>query len=282
MDGTGLFDGWLPRELESLLAAGRTLLPSVSMPAVPTSPSGMVETAVHVVGDRLVGRRLTARVAEHDVAFTLGELDCRVASVGLLGRADVGDLRLVAEDVDWPGGPLRRVTVVGRDVRVRSLPTPALVAATVEVDITVAADVLRARVAEARPGVDVELDPDGTLRLRSTRRPWWGSVEVEPRVVDADVLLRPVAAHALGRRIRLPRRLRHVPVSLPALRDGPVGLRLTGVDTGAGEVVLRGTADAWRDRLATVPLTGLLGWLGTIAGTLTVPLPLMPPRAEPA
>lgn len=87
------FDAWMPwPELSGLAAAGRALLP-----AVPATPAALART----VTEQLVGRRLTTTVQGHEVGLTLTELDYPADSLRLAtGR--VGDVRIVAEDVDWP------------------------------------------------------------------------------------------------------------------------------------------------------------------------------------
>ncbi|WP_158886892.1 hypothetical protein [Amycolatopsis anabasis] len=252
MSGPSLFDDWLPWRL---------------LPTVPVTPAAMLQTAVRTAGDRMLGRRLTVRAGEADVEMTLAELDFRVSSVGL-GQAQMGDVRLVFEDIAVPDTPLDRLVLVCRDVEVRSLPSPVLVAASVEVAVTVSAEVLADRIAEVRPDVLVEVGTDRIVRVRSARRPHWGALHVEPDVGADGVSLRPVAVQFGGVRIRLPRRLRPISVTVP---DLPRGLRLTGVEPGEGELVVYGLADRWRERLSSIPLGTLVGWLTTAATTLTVP-----------
>jgi hypothetical protein len=269
VNGNGVFDSWLPRrELESLFAAGRTLLPSM-----PVTPSSMLSTIVQTAAERMVGQRLTVRSGVSDVDLTLTEVDCQVDSIGL-GQARIGDLRLVAEDIDVPETPLERLTVLCRDVSLTSLPLPALAAGEVEVSAVVSAEVVCARIAELRPDVVVEFAPDRTLRLRTARGLRWGSLRVTVEVADGEVLLRPAALHAGPVSVPLPRRMRPFTITVPEL---PRGLRLTGVEVGDGELVLHGIADRWRERLSSVPLSTLLGWVSTTATTLTVPkLPKRP------
>src|SRR3954463_6702270 len=190
MSDGGWFDGWSPwPELAGLAAAGRSLLPNV-----PVTPAALART----VTQQLVGRRLTAKVDGRDVGLTLTELDYPADSLRLAtGR--IGDVRIVAEDVDWPepeaadpeadGGepasiPLRRVTVLAEDVRLRSLPTPAAIPARVELCIAVSADVLRDRVAAVRPGIVAAPAESGLLQIHWAKRPQWGHLTLEAQVVD--------------------------------------------------------------------------------------------------
>ncbi|MEC3977363.1 LmeA family phospholipid-binding protein [Amycolatopsis sp. H20-H5] len=253
------FDGWVPwPELSGLAAAGRALLPGV-----PTSPAA----ALRMVTERLIGRRITAKVGEHDVAFTLTELDYRADSLRL-ATGKVGDVRIVAEDIDWPDTPLRRITVLARDVRLKSLPSPSATPASVGIDIAVAGDVLRERMAEARPDLVVTAGEDGLIWVRWARRAHWGHLTLEPRVDHSAIVLLPRTLHVRGRRFRAPARLKPILLPLPEL---PPGLRLTGVEPRADELLLHTVADEWPERLSRIPLTDLLSWATTAALTLTLP-----------
>ncbi len=263
------FDGWGPfPELAGLAAAGRSLLPNV-----PVTPAALLRT----VTEQLVGRRLTAKVGDGEVALTLTELDYPADSLRLAtGR--VGDVRIVAEDVDWPEPagedgergsiPLRRVTVLAEDVRLRSLPTPAATPARVEIRITVAAEVLRDRVAAVRPGIVATPGEDGLLQIRWAKHPEWGHLTLEAVVEHDAVVLVPRNLHVRRRPFRAPRRFRPIVLPLPEL---PPGIRLAKVEPRQDELVLHTVAEEWPERLSRIPLTDLLSWLTTAAMTLTLP-----------
>jgi len=263
------FDGWAPwPELAGLAAAGRSLLPNV-----PVTPAALVRT----VTEQLVGRRLTAKVGDREVGLTLAELDYPADSLRLAtGR--IGDVRIVAEDVDWPepedgsGKPdsilLRRVTVLAEDVRLRSLPTPAAKPARVQLAIAVSADVLRDRVAKARPGIVAAPSDGGLLRIHWAKRPQWGHLTLRPQVADDAVVLVPQTLHIGRRQLRPPRRFQPIVLPLPEL---PPGLKLTKVEPRHDELVLHTVAEEWPERLSRIPLPDLLSWLTTAAMTLTLP-----------
>ncbi|GAA4529473.1 hypothetical protein [Amycolatopsis samaneae] len=269
------FDSWVPwPELSGLAAAGRALLPQV-----PATPAALART----VTEQLVGRRLTAKVGDHEVGLTLTELDYPADSLKLAtGR--LGDVRIVAEDLDWPEPaddadstdgdaedkriPLRRVTVLARDVKLRSLPTPAAIPAGVELRIAVAAEVVRDRVAGHRPGIVATPAEDGLLHVRWARRPGWGHLTLESTVDDSAVVLTPRSLHIGRRKFRPPPRFQPIRLPLPEL---PPGIRLTAVEPRHDELVLHAVADEWPERLSRIPLTDLLSWLTTAALTLTLP-----------
>jgi hypothetical protein len=264
------FDGWSPwPELAGLAAAGRSLLPNV-----PVTPAALART----VTEQLVGRRLTATVGDREVGLTLTELDYPADSLRLAtGR--LGDVRIVAEDIDWPEPapnseedsgsiPLRRVTVLAEDVRLRSLPTPAAKPARVQLQIAVSAEVLRERVAKARPGIVADPAGSGLLQIRWARHPRWGHLTLRPQVADDAVVLVPQTLHIGQRKLRPPRAFQPIVLPLPEL---PPGISLTKVEPRHGELVLHAVAAEWPDRLSRIPLTDLLTWLTTAAVTLTLP-----------
>ncbi|MGW5747589.1 hypothetical protein [Amycolatopsis sp. NPDC003861] len=264
------FDGWSPwPELADLAAAGRSLLPNV-----PVTPAALVRT----VTEQLVGRRLTAKVGDREVGLTLAALDYPADSLRLAtGR--LGDVRIVAEDVDWPDSeaaddekpssiPLRRVTVLAEDVRLRSLPTPAAKPARVQLGIAVSADVLRDRVAKARPGIVATPAGSGLLQIRWAKRPHWGHLTLRPQVADDAVVLVPQTLHIGRRQLRPPRAFHPIVLPLPEL---PPGLKLTKVEPRHDELVLHTVAEEWPERLSRIPLPDLLSWLTTAAMTLTLP-----------
>jgi hypothetical protein len=253
------FEGWVPwTELAGLAAAGRALIPSV-----PATPAAVLRSA----SEQLVGRRLTMKTGGNDVELTLSELDYRADSLRLAtGR--LGDVRVVAEDVTWPETSLKRVTVLARDVRLKSLPTPSVLPASVEIEIVVTGDAVRSLITRLRPEIIAEPGEAGLVTIRWARHPRWGRAEFEPGVDGTDVVLRPRSLRVAGLRLPLPRGLK--PVVLPP-PDLPPGLRLTGVQVRDGELVLHALAEEWPERLSRIPLPDLLSWLTTAALTLTVP-----------
>lgn len=163
--------------------------------------------------------------------------------------------------------PLRRVTVLAKDVRLRGLPSPAVIPRSVELEIEVSGTVVRDRVAAARPDLVATPHAEG-FRVRWRKRPHWGFLTLVADIEDEAIVLTPTALHVGRWTRRPPKRIRPIVLSLP---DLPKGLRLTGIRPDEDELALTIAADEWPGRLARIPLPDLLTWLTTAAMTLTLP-----------
>ncbi|RSM90534.1 hypothetical protein DMH04_03450 [Kibdelosporangium aridum] len=248
---------WPWRELEGLFAAGKALMSS-------GSPAAVLQAAVRAAGDRVIGRELTMRVGDADVTLTPVEIDTELDTVGLaLGQ--VPSVRIVAVDVAWPGTPVQQLAIIASKVQFQSLPSPNVRADEVSVEITLAADVVKAKVAELQPDLVVDIGEDAVMRVKWAPRRTWGHIEVEPAVVGDCVHLKPKVLQLRTMRFRSAEKLRPTVIEIP---DLPRGLRLTEVELGASKLVLRGEAERWHEK---IPLTDLLTWLATAAATFTLP-----------
>ncbi|HEX6342944.1 hypothetical protein [Umezawaea sp.] len=183
---------------------------------------GLVQSVLQLATRPLTDRRVTVRVGEADATMTVVDVDCTLGALGVaLGRFD--DVRVVVEDVEWGARTARKVAVSCANVHVN--PGPTLVAAPVDVELVLGAqDIGR-----------LDVDADGVLR--------WGVVPLVPSVRDGELWVRTGF---------LPLR-RQVPVP-----DLPGGLRLTGVGTAPGEVVVTARSEQWRERVPLSRLARLL------------------------
>ncbi len=183
----------------------------------------------------VVGRDLTVRTNGSDLTLTVTELDFRVELRGL-AMGQVGDVLLVAENVGWREYRFDQAMAVASNVHFRPGTTSEAVAAPVELSLKLPADVLEELVAQASPQFTAEIGDDGVVRLRWARRPGWGHLEVDIRIVGTALWLQPRALVVGGRRMGLPARLPIYPVELP---DLPRGLLITKADVrpGAGAAV---------------------------------------------
>jgi len=163
--------------------------------------------------------------------------------------------------------PLRRVTVLAREVRLRGLPSPAVIPASVELDVEVSGAVVRDRVSAARPDLIATPHAEG-FRVRWRKHPSWGYLTLVADIEDSAVVLTPSELHIGRWKRRPPKRVQPIVLPLP---DLPKGLRLTGIRPAEDELALTIAADEWPGKLARIPLPDLLSWLTTAAMTLTLP-----------
>ncbi len=163
--------------------------------------------------------------------------------------------------------PLRRVTVLAKDVRLRGLPSPAVIPASVWLEIEVNGEVLRDRVAAARPDLIATPHADG-FHVRWRKHPHWGHLTLVAGIDGTEVVLTPAKLHIGRWTMRAPKRVRPIVLPLP---DLPKGLRLNGIRPDENELRLTIAADEWPGRLARIPLPDILNWLTTAAMTLTLP-----------
>ncbi|MFE3173876.1 DUF2993 domain-containing protein [Amycolatopsis sp. NPDC059235] len=157
--------------------------------------------------------------------------------------------------------------MLAKDVRLRGLPSPAVIPGSVELEIEMSGAVVRDRVAAARPDLIATPHPEG-IRVRWRKHPHWGHLTFVADIADDAIVLTPTALR-LGRWARRPpKRIRPIVLPLP---DLPKGLRLTGIRSDEDELALTIAADEWPGRLARIPLSDMLTWLTTAAMTLTLP-----------
>lgn len=247
--------GWAGLLRAGLTAATPALRQVLPEAAAVLTPGGALEALLRTVGGRLAGRRITLPRA--GVALLLESLDLRPDPVGVaVGQLD--DVRVVARDLSWRGIACERVEVLFRNVHLRPLPAPTLVAAPVEAALHLAPAVVAEQVAAVRPGVALEVGPDHAVLARAARFPRLGAVVLEPGVGAGALLLRPVALRRGRLRLPLPARLRPVRVEVPPL---PRDLRLRAVTVEPAAVVLHLVADEWREPVPAARLADATRWL---------------------
>lgn len=248
MTGQEAFGGSDPFRPLDALAAMWTTAPLMA------GPAAVYRTLFETASKRLVGRTFTVRTKAADVRLTLTELDACLDPLALsVGQLD--DVRIVAEGLTWGEHRIERAEAVARNVHVRPAGVPELVAAPVEVTVTVSAatvdGLLRARV----PWLVADVREDATPTLRLRRRPGLAHVEVEVRPDGSTLSVRPRALNLSGRRWSLPAR---VPAYAVRLRPLPSQLRLTTIEPGPGVVHLHGVLPVWRRQMPTGRLNDLL------------------------
>ena len=115
-----------------------SLWSSAAVAPVSTGAAAAYRTLFMTVRRLVVGRRLSVRLDDGDLALTVTEfdsgLDVRGLSVGQLN-----DVRLAARDLSWHGSRFDRATAVLHNVHMKPTAPPVLVAAPVELTLEVPA-----------------------------------------------------------------------------------------------------------------------------------------------
>ena len=243
-----------------------SLWSSAAVAPVSTGAAAAYRTLFMTVRRLVVGRRLSVRLDDGDLALTVTEfdsgLDVRGLSVGQLN-----DVRLAARDLSWHGSRFDRATAVLHNVHMKPTAPPALVAAPVELTLEVPAPLLDDLFEWAAPRLSGEVGADGIARLRLAGRPLLGHIEVDARVDGSTLWLKPSGLVIRQSRWRLPARTPAYPVRLPEL---PQGLALTGISFAPGVVCLSGTLPEWRMDVPRKRLEDILNQLSVVGVPLNL------------
>ena len=213
----------------------------------------------------VLGRRLAVRLDDGDLVLTVVEADSRVGLRGFTaGR--LNDVRLVAEQVRWNEHRFGSATVVLHDVRVHPSVPPVLVAAPVELTLDVPAGALDELFRWVAPRFAGDVGPDGVARLRLANHRGAGHLEIETRLEESTLWLKPLAV-TRRRRWVLPARTPAYPVRLPPL---PHDLELTAVEFDAHVVRLTGVLPEWRTEVSRTHLEDVISQLSVVGRPLNL------------
>jgi hypothetical protein len=255
--------GWDPFRSRERLTS---LWSAAAAPTVNTGAAIAYRTLFEALRRLVVGRELTVTLGGNEMSMSVTEFDFRLDMRGLaLGQ--IGDVLLVAEEVDWREYRFERAMAVASNVHFRPGATSEVVAAPVELSLMLAAGVLEELVVQASPQFTAEIGDEGLVRLRWTRKPSWGHLEVDIRIVGTALWLQPRALVLGGRRMGLPARLPIYPIELP---DLPKGLLITKVEVRPGAVMIHGLLPEWHIDLPLSRLEDIVAQLSARTGILNV------------
>lgn len=259
--GPSRWDPFRPLDMLVSLWSSAAALPPVS------SGAAVAYRTLFVTLRRLVvGRTLTVRLDNGDLTLTVtkfeSRLDLRGVAVGQLN-----DVRITATDIWWERNTFDRAGLVLHNVHLRPGSPPVLVAAPVDLTVELSTAALDDLVRYAMPRLAGEVDADGIARLRLARRPGLGNLEVDIRLDDSTLTLKPRALVLRRRRWTLPARTPAYRVQLPEL---PHGLELTGVSFQPGMLHLTGSLPQWRMEMPRNRLDDILTQLGSVGRPLNL------------
>jgi hypothetical protein len=153
------------------------------------------------------------------------------------------------------------------NVHIRPSAPPVLVAAPVELTLEVPTALLDDLFRWAAPRLSGEVGPDGIARLRLSRRPLLGHLEVDARLDGSTLWLKPRVLVIRQSRLRLPARTPAYPVHLPEL---PHGLVLTAITFAPDTVCVSGTLPEWRIDLPRKRLEDIISQLSVVGMPLNL------------
>jgi hypothetical protein len=255
--------GWDPFRSRERLTS---LWSATAVPTVTTGAAIAYRTLFEALRRLVVGRELTVGLSGNDLVLTVKEFDFRLDMRGL-AIGQIGDVLVVAEDVGWREYRFDHAMAVASNVHFRPGATSEIVAAPVELSLMLPARVLEELVVAASPQFTAEIGDDGVVWLRWARKPAWGHLEVDIRIVGTALWLQPRALVVGGRRMGLPARLPIYPIELP---DLPKGLLITKVDVRPGAVLIHGLLPEWRFDLPLSRLEDIVAQLSARSGILNV------------
>jgi len=255
--GPTSFGGWDPfRPLGSFAKLWATPLAA--------GPGTLYRTLLETTRRHLMGRRFTIRTNTVDLTLTLTELDARLDPIAVaVGQFD--DVRIAAENVRWGQHRIVRATALAHNVHARPAVALQLVAAPVELVVTLDATMVSAVVERHVQWLIADIDTHSVATLRLRRHPKLGRVEIDVVADGTTLWCRPKALHWRGWRWMIPAWLPAYPVRLPPL---PTGLQLLRLELGSGVVTLHGLLSVWRAAVPAGRLNDLLGQVRAAADLL--------------
>lgn len=254
------FDPFRPVDMLTALWSSTAVAP------VSSGAAAAYRTLFTTVRRLVVGRRLAIQLDDGELTLTVTEFDSRL-DVRRLSVGQLNDVRLAARDIRWHAHRFDHATAVLHNVHMRPTAPPTLVAAPVEVTLDVPAAVVDELFRWVAPRWSGEVGSDGVARLRRSRYPGLGHVEVGARLDGSTLWLQPQAVVVRRWRRPLPGRTPAYPVQLPPL---PHGLQLNGVEFGPDVVRLSGLASEWRMDVPRKRLEELLTQLSGVGMPLNM------------
>jgi hypothetical protein len=231
------------------------------------APIALLQAVVATARARLVGRPIAVHVGGFDAVMTLRDVVVAPGSLGVVvGQLD--DVHLVADDVQWRGQRIERVTIACRNVHLRPGLGLILVSAPVEITLVIADDDIDGWLADYLRHVHLWVGKDKVARAALAKHPRLGYIELDHVLDGDDILLRPRKIIALGRRLPA----RWLPERRIRKPDLPPGMRVQDVRTGEGQVIVELAVDTWRYRLSPWLLTELLRRVARAQDELDVPV----------
>ncbi|MDR3661653.1 MAG: hypothetical protein P4L86_14915 [Mycobacterium sp.] len=228
-----------------------------------TGAAAAYRTAFLTMRPLVVGRRITVRLRNSDLDFTVTEFDSRWdASFFAVGH--IGTVNVAARKLKWAGAALTSASAKLHNLHVRASVPPVLVAGPVELTIVIPSAALDQLVRAVAPRVSAEVDESAVARIRMSRF-GSGCIEVDPHLDGGTLWLKPRGLSVGSARVPVPGLAPAYPVRLP---DLPHGLTLTSVALVPGGVRVGAILPEWRVDLPRAVLDEVTNQLSVVGRPL--------------
>ena len=229
----------------------RLLLPSAEQVARPLAMQAemlsmlggrtALQGLLDAVRAQLVGRRLTFGSGADALTLTLEDVAANADPL-LLAVGQLGEVTLTAKQVQWREFEFVAARATARNTHTRPGARPLLIAAPVDLVVTVSDTQLSRLVAERSSRVELQITEDARVVARLRRHPTWGWLEVEPSVEGRRLLFRPVRLGTSRKASRILPSLPHVHFALPLGDD----LHVTRLDVRSASLDVHIRLSEWR------------------------------------
>jgi hypothetical protein len=190
---------------------------------------------------RLVGRKLTFGSGADALTLTLEDVAANPDPL-LLAVGQLGEVTLTAKQVQWREFEFVAARATARNTHTRPGARPVLIAAPVDLVVSVSDAQLNRLVARRSPRVELQITDDARVVARLRRHPTWGWLEVEPSVEGRRVMFRPLRLGTSRKTSRILPTLPHVHFALPLGDD----LHVTRLDVRAASLDVHIRLSEWR------------------------------------
>jgi transposase len=163
---------------------------AAALPPVSSGAAVAYRTLFMTIKQLAVGRTLNVRLDSGEMTLTVTEFDSRL-DVRRLAVGQLNDVRLAAADIRWDQRSFSQATLVLHNVHLRPGVPPVLVATPIEVTLEMSSSALDDVFRSAFPRLTGHVDDDGVARLRLSRRPELGALEVDVEVDGSMLWLHP-------------------------------------------------------------------------------------------
>jgi len=242
-------DDW-KRNWTEVLNVSSAAAQSLGLPQPGGLPGDPFTVLVEAARAWLVGKKQTVSFAGQEFTLVLTDITTERPD---LARAigQYGEVGVTAQDVQWEGHHLERLSVKARNVHLRPGTRPTLVVAPVLIEAFVSAPAASRWLAATSSRLELTMRT-GVPQVGVIGAPWV-RLEIEPGAEGRSIRIRPSALHVGDRRLSL-----RLPAFYAPLPELPDNFMLTAVEPAPGGFTVRGLLSEWRRPLSREDIDRLL------------------------